>query len=104
MADRQMRRVVFDTELDLMVILRDGVVFLDLNHERGNRPLAESVQGNFPEQNPRRGCRVLSFRCQCPRRTAFPQNVASTLDSILLNIVRLENLAIRSYIERQQLQ
>lgn len=59
MADRQMRRVVFDTELDLMVILRDGVVFLDLNHERGNRPLAESVQGNFPEQNPRRGCRVL---------------------------------------------
>ncbi|XP_066027099.1 uncharacterized protein [Pocillopora verrucosa] len=93
---------VFDTDLAHMVILRDEGIVSDLDRARSDYPIVESVQGNVPMKNPRRACR-LHLRCQCLAERNFPPNALTPQDSIILNIVRLENLANRIHIEHQQM-
>ncbi|XP_027054678.1 uncharacterized protein LOC113681756 [Pocillopora damicornis] len=78
--------------------LRDEAIVPDLNRARSDCPTVESVQGNVPVKCPRRGCR-LHLRCQCLAERNFPRNAFTPQDSIILNIVRLENLANRIHIE-----
>lgn len=103
MGDQGIGRIVFDTDLAHMVILRDEGIVSDLDRARSDYPIVESVQGNVPTKNPRRACR-LHLRCQCLAERNFPTNAFTPQDSIILNIVRLENLANRIHIEHQQMQ
>nr|XP_058950549.1 uncharacterized protein LOC131778174 [Pocillopora verrucosa] len=103
MGDQGIGRIVSDTDLAHMVILRDEGIVSELNRARSDCPTVESVQGNVPVKSPRRGCR-LHLRCQCLAERNFPRNAFTPQDSIILNIVRLENLANRIHIEHQQMQ